>query len=172
MIHCDVRICVGCRMCEVACSSFHFGAVSPALSRIRVAKLEEIGVDMAVACLSCVEKPCLECPTEALCVGEKGAIHVDVELCTACRECVEACPVGAIGFDDDRPLFCDLCEGATSCVNACPSGALSYREEHTQVSLDAFLQSQGHPNWKRSQYVEVQAEPIREGWKNGVRVDS
>ena len=48
MIECDVRICTGCRMCEVVCSSHHFGAVSPALTRIKVAKLEEIGLDLAV----------------------------------------------------------------------------------------------------------------------------
>lgn len=172
MIHCDVKICVGCKMCEVACSSFHFGAVSPALSRIRVAKLEEIGVDMAVTCLSCLEKPCLECPPEALSVGEKGEVLLDVELCTACGVCVEACPIGVVGFYDDLPLFCDLCDGATSCVNVCPSGALSYREEHKEISLEAFLHSEGHANQRRAYYVEVQAEPIREDWKNGVRVDS
>ena len=72
MIHCDIRLCVGCRMCEVACSAGHFGAVSPALARIRVAKLDEIGIDLAIACFSCTEKPCLECPTEALSVGAHG----------------------------------------------------------------------------------------------------
>ena len=77
MIHCDIRLCVGCRMCEVSCSSNHFGAVSPALSRIRVAKLDEIGIDMAVACFSCVEKPCLACPTEALSVGTQGVVLLD-----------------------------------------------------------------------------------------------
>ncbi|MFQ5749772.1 MAG: 4Fe-4S binding protein, partial [Planctomycetota bacterium] len=97
MIHCTLEICVGCRMCEVACSSFHFGAVSPALSRIRVAKLEEIGLDMAVACLSCEEKPCLECPTEALSLQADGTILLDPEDCTACGVCVEECPVGAVG---------------------------------------------------------------------------
>ena len=47
MIHCDIKLCVGCRMCEVACSSGHFGAVSPALARIRVAKMDETGIDLA-----------------------------------------------------------------------------------------------------------------------------
>jgi Fe-S-cluster-containing hydrogenase component 2 len=93
MIHCDVALCVGCRMCEVACSAFHFGAVSPALSRIRVVKLEAIGIDAAIACLSCDERPCLECPTDALSVGTRGEILLDPDLCNACETCVEACPV-------------------------------------------------------------------------------
>lgn len=172
MIHCDVKICVGCRMCEVACSSFHFGAVSPALSRIRVAKLEEIGVDMAIACFSCEEKPCLICPPEALSVGENGEILLEIEQCTSCEICIDVCPVGAVGFFDDLPLFCDLCDGATSCVIACPSGALSFREEHREISLEAFLESEGNSNQRRAEYVRVQGEPIREGWRNGVRVDS
>ena len=172
MIHCDLVLCVGCTMCEVACSSFHFGAVSPGLSRIRVAKLEDKGIDMAIACLSCAEKPCLDCPTDALCVGENGLICLDEGLCIACLACVENCPVGAVGFDENEPLFCDLCDGATSCVTACPSGALTFREEHREVPLEAFMTSSGRPNQKRALYVGVQAEPIREGWKNGARIDS
>ncbi len=172
MIHCDIKLCVGCRMCEVACSSFHASAVSPALSRIRVAKLEETGIDVAVACLSCAEKPCLECPTDALSVGEKGKVVLDDELCLACEECVEACPVGAVGFFEDLPLFCDLCDGELSCVKVCPSDALFYKEEDGEISLEAFLQSEGNPNQKRATYARQQGEPIRESWKNGGRVDS
>ncbi len=171
MIHCEIKICVGCRMCEVACGSFHFGAVSPALSRIRVAKLDETGIDMAVACLTCMEKPCLECPTNALRVGEKGQVILDEELCLACGECVEACPVGAVGFYDEQPLFCDLCNGELSCIEACPSGALSY-EEDEETSLEAFLSSDGNPNQKRAHYARELGAPIREYWKNGGRVDS
>ncbi len=172
MIHCDIKTCVGCRMCEVACGSFHFGAVSPVLSRIRVAKLEEIGIDLAVTCFSCLEKPCLECPTEALSVGIKGEIILEAELCNACEICVDSCPVGAVGFYDDQPLFCDLCDGETTCVTVCPSQSLSYREDFREISLEAFLQSEGNSNQKRAQYAGVQGEPIRENWKNGARVDS
>jgi len=172
MIYCDVKTCAGCRTCEVTCSSFHSGAVSPAMARIRVAKLEDSGLDMAVACLSCFEKPCLECPTEALSVGERGEILLDDKLCNACKTCVDACPIGAAGFYGDRPLFCGLCGGEISCVKTCPSGALSYRADHRDLSLHAFLPSKGNPSERRAQYVCVQGEPIRKSWKNGARVDS
>jgi Fe-S-cluster-containing hydrogenase component 2 len=171
MIHCDLKLCVGCRICEVACSSFHFGAVSPALSRIHVSKLEEIGIDMAVACFSCVEKPCLECPTEALAVGAKGEILLDENRCDLCGECIDACPVGAAGSEGAEPLFCNLCGGETICVDECPTGALSYRENE-EVSLEAFMGKEGNANQKRAGYVHVQAKPIREVWMNGGRVDS
>lgn len=170
MIHCDIVLCVGCRMCEVACSDFHFGAVSPALSRIRVVKLEAIGVDVAIACMSCEEKPCLECPTEALSVGASGEIILERDLCNACETCVEVCPVGAVGFFEEEPLFCDLCGGATSCIDVCPTGALSNRD--AGVSLADYLDNEGRPREKRALYVERLATPIREGWMQGARVDS
>jgi carbon-monoxide dehydrogenase iron sulfur subunit len=172
MIECDVKTCVGCRMCEVVCSSFHFGSVSPALARIRVAKLEEIGIDMAVACLSFAEKSCLACPTEALSVGTRGEILLDKELCNACKTCAAACPIGAVGFHEAQPLFCDLCGGATACVDVCPSGALSYREDFREVSLKLFLPCQGNPSQKRAHYAQAQGEPLRQSWKEGARVDS
>ncbi|MBZ5497380.1 MAG: 4Fe-4S dicluster domain-containing protein [Acidobacteriia bacterium] len=172
MIECDIKRCVGCRMCEVTCSSFHFGAVSPVLARIRVAKLEETGIDMAVACLSCAEKPCLACPADALSVGAQGEILLDAERCDTCKTCAEACPIGAVGFYEDRPLFCDLCGGAVACVDACPSRALSYLEAYREIPLKAFLLSTGNPNQRRAGYVGAQGEPLRASWKNGARVDS
>ncbi|MDP6605207.1 MAG: 4Fe-4S binding protein [Dehalococcoidia bacterium] len=155
----------------MTCSAAHFGAVLPALSRIRVAKLEEIGIDMAVACISCAEKPCLVCPTDALAVGERGEIVLSAELCTACQECTDACPVGAVGFYEDHPLFCDLCDGDVSCVSTCPTDALSYVDE-CGASLEAFAESDGCPAEKRTIYVAVQGVPIRENWAAGRRVDS
>jgi Fe-S-cluster-containing hydrogenase component 2 len=171
MIHCDITLCVGCRICEVACSSFHHGAVSPALTRIHVSKLEEIGIDMAVVCFSCVEKPCLDCPTEALTVGAKGEIRLDDDLCSLCGECIDACPIGAAGNEGADPLFCDLCGGETICVQECPTGALSYRENE-EVSLQPFMETRGNARQRRADYVNVQAKPIRDLWINGARVDS
>ncbi len=171
MIHCDVRRCVGCRMCEVACSTSHFGAVSPALARIRVAKLEQIGIDMAVSCLGCEERPCLDCPVDALSVGDRRQINLDHQRCSGCGDCVGACPVGAIGFHDGLPLFCDLCGGAPTCVGTCPTGALAH-EEGLRPSLEAFAVFSGNPAQRRANYVDTAAQPIRESWVNGRRVDS
>lgn len=171
MIHCNIKTCVGCRMCEVACSSSHFGAVAPGLARIRVAKLEETGLDLAVACVSCVGKPCLECPTGALSARADGVITVEAELCNACRTCVDACPIGAVGFYQDRPLFCDLCHGDAACVRACPSGSLHFREDYREVSLTEFLSYQGYPGQKRAAYALFRGAPLRAAWKIGERVE-
>ncbi len=171
MIHCDIKLCVGCRMCEVTCSAGHFGAVSPALARIRVAKLDQIGIDLAIACFGCQEKPCLECPTEALSLGSMGQVVLDADYCDGCGLCYEACPVGAIGFHDDQPLFCDLCDGEPNCVATCPTGALSNREDET-VSLAPFMEFDGAPGQKRARFATLKAEPLREEWAAGGRVDA
>ncbi len=171
MIHCDVELCVGCRTCEVTCSYNHFRAVSPALSRIHVIKLEEIGIDMAVACIGCVEKPCLECPTDALSAGEKGELIFEKEKCGFCDTCTGACPIGAIIMYNDQPLLCDLCDGETRCVKECPTGALSYKED-AKVSLKEFMKNEGSPNRKRSLYVLSRSNKLREEWIGGRRIDS
>jgi Fe-S-cluster-containing hydrogenase component 2 len=158
-------------MCEVACASGHFGAVSPALSRIRVAKLDEIGIDLAIACFSCREKPCLECPTEALSVGPQGQIVLEADYCDGCGICFDACPVGAIGFHGDGPLFCDLCDGDPTCVGVCPSGALS-NQEADAVSLAPFLDFQGTPGQRRANFARASGVPVREEWVSGRRVGS
>jgi Fe-S-cluster-containing hydrogenase component 2 len=163
MIHCEVEKCVGCRMCEVACSAFHFGGVSPALARIRVAKLESTGIDMAIACLSCVEKHCLVCPTEALSVGDSGEIVLDADLC-------DGCPIGAVGFHDGAPLFCGLCAGEITCVGVCPTGALTYRED-VEVSLETCPDVRAGPSARRAIYAQASGEPVRRAWTAGVRVD-
>ena len=172
MIHCEIELCVGCRMCEVACSLFHFGAVSPKLSRIRVAKLEEIGIDMAIACVSCLEKPCLECPSQALSVGSAGGIVLDSELCDACELCSDVCPIGAVGFHNEKPLFCNLCGGQPSCVPVCPTESITFKDDYREVSLLTFIESGGNPGTRRARFAEVQCRPVRESWKNGRRVDS
>jgi len=171
VIHCDIGLCVGCRMCEVACSAGHFDGVSPALARIRVAKLDEIGIDLAIACFGCKEKPCLDCPTDALSLGSSGEIVLDPHYCDGCGLCYQACPVGAVGFHQDQPLFCDLCSGAPTCVEVCPTGALSNREGEG-ISLERFMELQGTPGQKRAHYARESAQPLREAWAAGWRADA
>lgn len=47
-----------------------------------------------------------------------------------CRECVEACPTGALAMDGKLALDLGKCLFCTDCVSACPSGAVRYSTEY------------------------------------------
>lgn len=53
--------------------------------------------------------------------------EVDAEKCTACKRCVQWCPVNAIAIGPDRVAVVDydVCYGCGECVAACPYGAIA-----------------------------------------------
>ncbi|MEM2876069.1 MAG: 4Fe-4S binding protein, partial [Candidatus Bathyarchaeia archaeon] len=64
-------------------------------------------------------------PVGALSISEEtGAIIVDKELCTACGNCIEACPgrVPVIHPTEKYALICDLCDGDPQCAKVCGEG--------------------------------------------------
>lgn len=54
------------------------------------------------------------------------AAIVDPEKCTACEECVEACPLEAIEVKDDVAVVDEeVCSDCGACVDVCPSEAIT-----------------------------------------------
>ncbi len=130
-IVCDPEKCVGCRMCEYACSATKSGSFDPSLSRIRVVRIEPITM-AAIACRLCADAPCLTaCPRDALSRSEvNGTILVDEDKCDGCGWCVEACDFGAVVLNPytRNAEICNLCEDQTDgprCVAFCPKEALA-----------------------------------------------
>ena len=130
-IICDPDKCVGCRICEYACSLTKTGAFDPSLSRIRVVRIEPVTMT-AISCRLCEDAPCvLACPRDALSRSEKdGTIIVDEDKCDGCGWCVEACDFGAVVLNPHtkNAEICNLCndrEGGPRCVEFCPKEALS-----------------------------------------------
>jgi Fe-S-cluster-containing hydrogenase component 2 len=126
----DPQKCIGCFICEFACSATKEKSTSPLLSRVRVVNFEPIG-SMAIACLSCENPRCVRnCPQNALRQSEKtGAIVVDETKCNGCGWCSGVCRFGAIGIHPKKKIaaICDFCEGEPECVKYCPvEGALTY----------------------------------------------
>jgi len=50
---------------------------------------------------------------------------IDPEICIRCHACVEACPKGAISFNDDNVVVdSGTCDQDMSCISPCPTGAI------------------------------------------------
>lgn len=117
--------CVRCRACELACSLHQCGEFNLKRSAIR-APLEPISAEKVTVCRQCAQPKCVQaCPEGALSQGPI-AVSLDRELCTGCRECLFACPLGAIFIDETDGLVrkCDLCDGRPLCAQVCLKEAL------------------------------------------------
>lgn len=87
-----------------------------------------------VYCHHCAKAPCKQaCPVDAISRNEQGIVLIDGELCIGCRDCIEACPFGAMQFEDNREIAikCDLCiqrlaeNKKPACMSVCPTGCIS-----------------------------------------------
>jgi anaerobic carbon-monoxide dehydrogenase iron sulfur subunit len=163
----DLAKCSGCRRCEVSCAFAHSQRVGRNASRIKVVKIEDLGLDCPVVCQACKERYCAECPEGAIQGGSLGQIKIDLELCTGCGTCESLCPVGAIELYEERPLACDLCSGDPRCVRACTMGALTYKPQSKDVvSLKDYHEgSDGlSPEDKRVRFALRVFESLRKSW--------
>ncbi len=113
----DHELCWGCRACEVACKQEMNPPEGVALVRVlEDGPREENGrlhfVFQVKTCRHCDEPPCAEaCPEGAIHKREDGIVVLDLEQCTGCQSCVEACPHDAIAFDAHLGIArkCNLC---------------------------------------------------------------
>ena len=132
--------CVGCRICELACSMAHRGGgFNPRSALIRVESNREMGLNKPVShidypciCRQCEPAPCAEaCPAGAFDTNAALSIRlIDQEVCTGCEQCLGACPRGMVLMDTEtgKAGKCDLCGGEPLCVRYCPEGALAFGE--------------------------------------------
>ena len=149
----DSSKCTGCRACEVACFAEHnrkqngigrtVGTVTvPVTPKLYLTRGE--GFCVPVQCRHCEDAPCLNACSMKAISRVDHQILVDEEACIGCKDCMMACPFGAISLlpfsQNGRPVVqigtdepkitaskCDLCaeiEGGPACVRVCPNQAL------------------------------------------------
>jgi len=129
-IVCDPDLCIGCTLCEFACSAVKHQVINQNLSRIRNVRIEPL-VMMSVSCRMCEDPACvISCPRLALSQSsETGVIIVDDDKCDGCGWCIQACEFGSILLNSEGKTveICDLCEGEVEplCVKFCHKEALT-----------------------------------------------
>ena len=115
----EAERCTGCRICENFCSFHHERAIWPERARIAIVAQSDDGPFDPIVCRQCDDAACAAaCTVEAIARDEHTwAWVVDVEECTGCGDCAEACPYGAIFLDEQLgvPLKCNLCGGEPDC---------------------------------------------------------
>jgi len=158
----DVSKCNGCYNCQISCKDEHVGndwtpyakpqpdtgqfwikvteTVRGTVPKVKVSYVPEI-------CRHCDNAPCIEsCQEKAIYKRDDGIVIVDPEKCSGCRNCVDACPYGAIYFNWDLNIAqkCTMCAHLLDkgwkeprCVELCPTGALSFGEQDDLKELIA-----------------------------------
>jgi Fe-S-cluster-containing hydrogenase component 2 len=151
----------------VHCSFFHSGKIGRSGARIKVVKIENIGIDFPVVCQQCRERYCTKCPEKAIEIDTLGQVIVSPTLCTACGTCEIMCPIGAIELYEEIPHVCDLCGGDPRCVKACTLDAIQYEPDVIErVSLKDYKKGSRNlnPEEKRLRYALASAQDLRDHW--------
>lgn len=160
----DVAKCAGCYLCQLACKDEHCGndwmpyakpqpetgqfwskvdeIVRGTVPQVKVSYISQL-------CMHCDDAPCIKvCPAKAINKRPDGLVIIDPKKCQGHGLCVEACPYGAIYFNQSLKIA-QKCTGCAHlldrgwpikeprCVDACIAGARRFGEESELKDLIA-----------------------------------
>jgi|SRR5579872_704258 len=130
----DLRKCIGCHACTIACKAEH--DIPVGVNRCWVKTVEQ-GLFpetrrffFPVLCNQCTDAPCVRiCPTRALFKRRDGIVDLNPASCIGCRACMEACPYDQLFIDPNTHTAekCNFCANRVenrllpACVIVCPT---------------------------------------------------
>jgi tetrathionate reductase subunit B len=158
----DITKCAGCYCCQLACKDEHCGndwtpyaKPQPKMGQfwgkinehVR-GQVPQVKISYVfVPCQHCKDAPCEKaCPVGAIYTRDDGLVIIDPKQCSGCRNCVDACPYGAIFYNEALNLA-QKCTGCAHlldrgwpikeprCVDACPHSAIKFGEESELKSV-------------------------------------
>lgn len=168
----DPSRCIGCYNCQIACKDEHcdndWSPVSKPQGKgqfwIRIEEKEaSTGARMKVfrfpyICQHCKNPPCMAPVPGSVYRRSDGIIIIDPEKARDHKEIVDACPYGAIYWNDELslPQKCTMCAHLLDngwdrprCVTACPTDALSFVDVDTLTDADLYAPLKKlHPEYK------------------------
>ena len=130
----DLRKCIGCHACTIACKAEH--EIPVGVNRCWVKTVEKGSFPdtrrffFPVLCNQCTDAPCARiCPTNALFKRRDGIVDLHGDSCIGCRACMEACPYDQLFIDPNTNTAekCNFCanrvenELLPACVIVCPT---------------------------------------------------
>jgi Fe-S-cluster-containing dehydrogenase component/Ni/Fe-hydrogenase subunit HybB-like protein len=130
----DLRKCIGCHACTIACKAEH--DIPVGVNRCWVKTVEHgtfpdtRRLFFPVLCNQCDEAPCAKiCPTHALFKRRDGIVDLHGDSCIGCRACMVACPYDQLFIDPNTHTAekCNFCanrvenELLPACVSVCPT---------------------------------------------------
>lgn len=100
----DIRRCIGCNACTIACKQKNATPPGVFYSRVLISEKGKYPssrmVPLPILCMHCQEPACEQvCPTGATIKMENGIVRVDADKCIGCRSCMVACPYSARFFN-------------------------------------------------------------------------
>ena len=130
----DLRKCIGCHACTIACKAEH--DIPVGVHRCWVKTVEKGTFPdtrrffFPVLCNQCTDAPCVRiCPTRALFKRRDGIVDLHGDRCIGCRACMEACPYDQLFIDPNTRTAekCNFCANRVenkllpACVSVCPT---------------------------------------------------
>jgi phenylacetyl-CoA:acceptor oxidoreductase subunit 1 len=133
----DLRRCVGCQTCTIACKQEHG---LPAGYQWRFVADCEVGeypqvrrIFLPMQCMHCAEPPCVPvCPTGASRQREDGIVWVAYDACVGCGYCAVACPYHARHLMHNTPGY--------FAVPTAPEAATAHPERRGVMTKCTFCQ--------------------------------
>ncbi len=132
----DLRRCIGCHTCEVACKMENktpLGVWQSWVKEISKGIYPNVRKSfLPILCNHCENAVCVTvCPTRASFKRKDGIVEVDPHKCIGCRYCMAACPYAVRYMHPIQSIVrkCNYCSqrvdngSKPACVDACPVNA-------------------------------------------------
>ena len=164
----DVAKCHDCNNCFLACKDEFYENSFPPYSVeqprhghrwmdiLRKERGQYPKVDVAYVptpCMHCDDAPCINLSkNDAVYKRDDGIVMIDPEKAKGAKELIDACPYGAIYWNEEKdlPQKCTFCAHLLDdgwkeprCVQACPTGALSVVHEE-DAEMKKILEMEQH----------------------------